>query len=340
MSEDELNTHKELTNSALLDDSEERAERALRPLSMSEFIGREREKANLRIMIDSATKRSQTIDHVLFHGPPGLGKTSLAMLIAKEMGATLHITTGPAITKSGDLASMLTSLDERSILFIDEIHRLNRQVEEILYPAMEDRVIDIVIGKGPAAKTLRIDLPPFTIIGATTRLSLLSAPLRDRFGIDFRLDFYNDEELKQIVEQKAQKLELNIEPDAAMEIAKRARMTARIAVRLLKRVRDMAVVEGEDTITVGRVKAVLSMLDIDELGLDVMDRKILQTMYTLFTDRPVGLSTLAASVSEDTATIEEVYEPFLLRAGLLERTPRGRLLTGKAIKYLSERVNT
>jgi Holliday junction DNA helicase RuvB len=260
------------------------------------------------------------------------------MAIANEMGVPMHVTSGPAISKAGDLAAIITALEPGSILFIDEIHRLRHQIEEILYPAMEDRALDIVIGKGPGAKTLRLDLPEFTILAATTRVSMLSAPLRNRFGIDFRVDFYADDELKEIVEQKAFKMGVKIDPEAAMELAKRSRMTARIAVRLLKRVRDMVTVENVETITTRHVEQILAMLDINSIGLDPLDRKILHTLYHKFSGRPVGLNTLAASISEDANTVEEVYEPFLLRSGLIERTPRGRAVTQAAIKYIEESV--
>ncbi|MCA9379125.1 Holliday junction branch migration DNA helicase RuvB [Candidatus Dojkabacteria bacterium] len=323
-----------IVSSSLLSDSEEQVENNLRPDNFTEVIGRKREKDNLQVMIQSALQRDAALDHILFHGPPGLGKTSLAMVVAKEMGVPFHITTGPAINKAGDLASILTTLEDRSILFIDEIHRLRHAVEEILYPAMEDRAIDLVIGKGPSAKTLRLDLPQFTIVGATTKMSMLSAPLRDRFGVDFRLDFYDNGELEEIVQQKARKMELQIEPAAAAEIASRARMTARIAVRILKRVRDLAVVSGKDVIDTEHVMQALEMLDIDSEGLDMVDRKILHSIYYKFANKPVGLNTLAASISEEPATVEDVYEPFLLRKGLLERTPRGRALTASGIEYM------
>jgi Holliday junction DNA helicase RuvB len=322
------------TSVAVISDSEKQLEESIRPSGLSEVIGREREKQNLRIMIESALKRGESLDHILFHGPPGLGKTSMAMVLAKELGAPMFITTGPAIGKAGDLASILTGLQERSILFIDEIHRIRPAVEEILYPAMEDRVIDIVLGKGPSAKTIRLDLPKFTIVAATTKLSMLSAPLRDRFGVDFRLDFYSHAELTEIVEQKARKLKIVIDPEAAAEIAARSRLTARVAVRILKRVRDLTVVEGAAKVTLDKVKEVLEMLEIDGLGLDTTDRKILDSLFNKFNNKPIGLNTLAASISEDPSTIEEVYEPFLLRSGLLERTSRGRVLTPLAIEHL------
>lgn len=313
---------------------ETQLEQSLRPKDLNEIVGMAREKANLRVMIDAARKRVAALDHVLLHGPPGLGKTSLALAVSTEMQVPVHVTTGPAIARAGDLAAMLTTLEPRSILFIDEIHRLRHSVEEILYPAMEDRVIDILIGKGPSAKTVRLDLPPFTIMAATTKLSMLSAPLRSRFGVDLRVDFYSVEDLMAIVWQKAEKLGVTIEPEAAKLIAERARMTARIAVRILKRARDFAVVQNHNQIMLEDVEAVLQLLEIDSVGLDLLDRRILHTLHIKFSGRPVGLNTLAASLAEEPHTVEEVYEPFLLQRGLIERTPRGRSVTLAGAEYI------
>lgn len=323
---------------------EERIEKSLRPRNFDEVIGRGKEKEILKIMIDAAKSREEPIDHILFHGPPGLGKTSLAHVLANEMKSPIFITSGPAIERQGDLASILTNVSENGILFIDEIHRLNKIVEEVLYPAMEDRAIDIIIGKGPSAKTLRLDLPRFTIVGATTRISLLSSPLRDRFGADFRLDFYSLEEMKEIVKQKARFLDIDIDEEAAEEIAKRSRSTARIAVRLLKRVRDLAHVEGVEMIRSDLARKALDIMDIDVNGLDTLDRKILTTIIEKFDGGPVGLTTLSAGVSEDIETLSNVYEPYLMKEGFLERTPRGRVVTKKAYEHLgfdySENTNS
>ena len=335
---DDINQSRNVSSS-LTSDSEARVEQSLRPKNLDEVIGMSREKNNLRVMIEAAQKTNSSLDHILLHGPPGLGKTSLALAVATEMNVPVHITTGPAITKAGDLASIITSLEDNSVLFIDEIHRLRNQIEEILYPAMEDKVLDIVIGKGPSAKTLRLDLPNFTIIAATTKLSMLSSPLRSRFGADFRVNFYKPDELAQIVEQKAEKLGIGISQTAAMRIAERSRMTARIAVRILKRARDLAIVMSESEISDTRVSETLEMLEIDEHGLDILDRKILATLHHKFLGKPVGLSTLAAAISEDRSTLEDVYEPFLLRKGFIERTPRGRMVTQAAINYINANNN-
>ncbi|GAB4284789.1 MAG: Holliday junction branch migration DNA helicase RuvB [Candidatus Dojkabacteria bacterium] len=320
----------EITNLNAKNDSEVEFEQSLRPSSFDEVIGRHVEKKSLKIMIESAKKRSKAIDHVLFHGPPGLGKTTLAYVVGKEMGSNVHITSGSAIEKPGDLAAILTSLEPYSILFIDEIHRLKRTIEEILYPAMEDKVLDIVIGKGPNARTLRLDLPEFTIIGATTKLSMLSSPLRDRFGMSFRLDFYENEDLEKVIKQKAKMLGIKISESAAELIAKRSRMTPRIAIRILKRARDLAVVKNSDEITDTITNEIFKLLDIDDHGLTFTDREILRSLLINFSERPVGLNTLAASISEEPETIETVYEPFLLKKGFIQRTARGRLITDKA----------
>lgn len=320
-------TEKRIVSSSLKDSQEEKVETSLRPKTFSDVIGRELEKKSLAIMIESAKKRQRALDHVLFHGPPGLGKTTLSYVIAEEMKSPVHITSGSAIEKIGDLAAILTSLEPNAILFIDEIHRLKKTIEEILYPAMEDNALDIVIGKGPSAKTLRLDLEQFTIIGATTKLSMISAPLRDRFGMSFRLDFYSDDELTQMVKQKAQLLDIAIADDAAMMIAKNSRMTARIAIRILKRVRDLAIVSNQKEISVDLVKETLQLLGIDEYGLDELDRSIVKTVLHTFNNKPVGLNTIAASISEEADTIETVYEPFLIKKGLLQRTARGRIAT-------------
>lgn len=321
-----------ITSTKPINDSEEILETSLRPSTFTEIIGRELEKKSLSLMIESARMRSKSLDHILFHGPPGLGKTSFAYVIAKEMGAQIYSTNGSVLDKVGDLAAILTSLQPNSILFIDEIHRLKSQIEEVLYPAMEDKVLDIIIGKGPNAKTLRIDLPDFTVIGATTKLSMLSAPLRDRFGMSFRLDFYTDEELTKLVIQKAEKLAIQIHEDAAQEIAKRARMTARIAIRILKRVRDMAIVKGMDKVEKNIVQDTLKLLEVDEDGLDTLDRNLIKIILFDFGNKPVGISTLSVALSEEPETIEHVYEPFLIKKGFLKRTPRGRVVTDKGMK--------
>ncbi len=309
-------------------------ENSLRPKKLNRFIGQDKVKENLKIFMAAAQKRQEPIEHVLLHGCPGLGKTTLAHIIANEMQANIKITTGPAIERTGDLAAILTNLAQGDILFIDEIHRLNKVIEEILYPAMEDFALDIVIGKGPSARTLRLDLPRFTLIGATTRVSLISAPLRDRFGNTFKLDFYQDENIEEIIKRNAKILNCEINDDACRQIAKRARKTPRIANRLLKRVRDYAEVKGDGIITEEIAKHALTMLEIDNLGLDEIDRKILKTIIEKFSGGPVGLNTLAASTSEDMETIEDIYEPFLMQLGFINRTPRGRTATKLAYKHL------
>jgi holliday junction DNA helicase RuvB len=307
---------------------------SLRPRSFGEYIGQENIKTNLNITIKAALKRKETIDHVLFYGAPGLGKTTLAHVLANELGSNIKITSGPAIEKSGDLAAVLTNLTEGDILFIDEIHRLNKSIEEILYPAMEDYALDLIMGKGPGARTLRLDLPRFTIIGATTKASLLSAPLRDRFGIIHHLDFYNQEDIQQIVNRSAGILNVDIKDEAGSLIAERSRRTPRIANRLLKRVRDFSEVEGRGFIDKEICLKSFEVLNVDEYGLDYVDRKILKAIIEKFGGGPVGLNTLAASTGEDMATIEDVYEPYLMQIGFLDRSSRGRLATSIAFKHL------
>ncbi len=313
---------------------EEIFEETLRPKKFAEYIGQKKAKEGLKIMIEAAKTREEPIDHVLLHGPPGLGKTTLANVIASEIGSQIRITSGPAIERAGDLASILTNLQEGDILFIDEIHRLNRTVEEVLYPAMEDFTLDIVIGKGPAARSIRLDLPKFTIIGATTRMGSISSPLRDRFGLVNRLEFYEDDEVEKIIKRSAKILGIEILEDGAEVIAKRARKTPRIANRLLKRVRDFAQVKAKGQIDSEVANKALDMLEVDEYGLDNTDRKLLRTIIENFKGGPVGLSTLAAATSEEIETIEDVYEPYLIQIGFLERTPRGRKVTAAAYRHL------
>lgn len=307
---------------------------SLRPRRLSEYIGQEHVKNNLSIFIQAALSRGEALDHVLLYGPPGLGKTTLAGIIAAELGVNFRITSGPAIERPGDLAALLTNLSEKDVLFIDEIHRLSRSVEEILYSAMEDYALDIIIGKGPSARSIRIDLPHFTLVGATTRAGALTSPLRDRFGVMCRLDYYDNEQLQCILTRAAQILNITIDPYGAEEIAKRSRGTPRVANRLLKRVRDFAQVRGNNSITADIADKALVMLEVDKFGLDKTDRCILNTIITKFSGGPVGLDTLAAAVSEETITVEDVYEPFLLQLGLLQRTPRGRVATKAAYEHL------
>ncbi|MDY4035984.1 MAG: Holliday junction branch migration DNA helicase RuvB [Candidatus Pseudoscilispira sp.] len=311
-----------------------RSEVSLRPHSLEEYVGQQKAKENLRIFIEAAKRRTEPLDHVLLHGPPGLGKTTLAGIIAAEMGVNIRITSGPAIEKAGDLAALLTNLNENDILFVDEIHRLNRSVEEILYPAMEDYAIDIIIGKGPSANSIRLDLPKFTLIGATTRAGQLSAPLRDRFGVTLRLELYTPEELSGIVTRSAGILEVPIEPQGAMEIASRSRGTPRIANRMLRRVRDFAQVRGDGVITKDIADLALTALEIDYLGLDAVDRRMMCAIIENYGGGPVGLETLAATIGEESVTLEDVYEPYLMQMGFLTRTPRGRCVTHKAYEHL------
>ena len=321
-----------ITRSVVL--PEDAGEGSLRPRFLHEYIGQDRAKENLRIFIQAAKMRGESLDHVLLHGPPGLGKTTLAAVIANEMGVNMRITSGPTIEKAGDLAALLTNLQENDILFVDEIHRMNRAVEEILYPAMEDFAIDIIIGKGPSANSIRLDLPKFTLIGATTRSGQLSAPLRDRFGVILRLELYTPEELRRIVERSGGILGIEIDSAGADEIARRSRGTPRIANRILRRVRDFAQVTANGRITRDVADKALNRLEIDHLGLDALDRRMLRSIIEFYSGGPVGVETLAATINEESVTLEDVYEPYLLQQGFLTRTPRGRCVTQKAYEHL------
>ncbi len=305
----------------------------LRPSSLDEFVGQPTVRENLRVFVQAARSRGEPLDHALFYGPPGLGKTALAHVIAREMGAPISVTSGPVVERAGDLAAVLTNLDAGAVLFIDEIHRLNPAVEEILYPAMEDFKLDLIIGQGPSARTVKIDLPPFTLVGATTRAGLLTSPLRDRFGVIMRLDYYPPTDLVRIVERSARILGIEIESEGALEIARRSRGTPRIANRLLRRVRDFAQVDGQGRVTRAIARHALGRLEVDEAGFDRMDREILLTLIHKYGGGPVGLETLAAAAGEDKGTIEDIYEPFLIQEGFLDRTPRGRVATARAFEH-------
>lgn len=317
-------------------EEDRRIENSLRPKLLCEYIGQEKTKDNLKIYIEAARSRNEPLDHVLFYGPPGLGKTTLAGIIANEMEVNLKVTSGPAIEKPGEMAAILNNLQDGDLLFVDEIHRLNRQVEEVLYPAMEDYAIDIVIGKGPTARSVRLDLPKFTLVGATTRAGMLSAPLRDRFGVVNRLEFYNQKELVEIIIRSAHVLRVEIEKEGAMEMARRSRGTPRLANRLLKRVRDFAQVKYDGVITRTVACEALDRLEVDKMGLDRVDRELLLTMMHQFQGGPVGLDTLAAAIGEDSGTIEDVYEPYLIQNGFIQRTPRGRLATSQTYHHFGE----
>jgi len=323
-----------ITSNKQINPEEEQLETSLRPSSLSEYIGQEKIKKNLNILMEAAKKRKESIEHVLLFGSPGLGKTTLSHIIAKEMGAGIKTTSGPAIERVADLGSIITNLNDGDILFIDEIHRLSKVVEEVLYPAMEDGVLDIIVGKGPSARTIQLELPKFTLIGATTRLGMLSAPLRNRFGVIYRLEFYTDEEISQIVERSSKILGVNIDDSGSQAISRCARSTPRIANRLLKRVRDLAQIQEQKIIDEKIAKEALEMLEVDHIGLEPADRELLTTLIEKFNGGPVGVQTMAAAFSEEPQTVEEVYEPFLMKKGFLERTPRGRVVTRAAYEHL------
>lgn len=331
----EENDDRFITSTKFLDETE--VENTLRPTTMDEYVGQEKVKNSLEIYIQAAKKRGDALDHVLLYGPPGLGKTTLAHIIANELGSSLKITSGPAIEKVADLASILSNLNEHDVLFIDEIHRLSRSVEEVLYPAMEDYCLDIILGKGPAARTMRLKLQSFTLIGATTKAGMMTGPLRDRFGVVCRLEMYNEDELSTIIRRSANILGISIDDDACHELAKRSRGTPRIANRFLKRVRDYAEVKGSGIITLELTKEALKMLEVDDLGLDFTDRRLLETIIDKFNGGPVGLDTLAAATGEDANTIEDVYEPYLIQLGFIARTPRGRVALPNCYKHLGKK---
>jgi Holliday junction DNA helicase RuvB len=324
----------QVLNPKTKDDSDVELDKSLRPKMFADVIGREREKEMLKVMIDACKSRGESLDHIIFHGPPGLGKTSLAYVVANEMGKNIHVTSGPAIERAGDLASIITNLADGDILFIDEIHRMSKVVEEVLYPAMEDYAIDIILGKGPSAKSVRIDLPKFTIIGATTKIGMMSAPLRDRFGSLMRLDFYNEDDLEKLVIQKSKILGIEIDKEHARELAKRSRGTARIAIRLLKRVRDFSNYRYNSKVTKEDLFDAMNLLRVDDIGLDENDKRLLESIIKNFEGGPVGLNTMAAALSEEEDTISDVYEPYLIQKGFLQRTSKGRVATKRAYEYL------